>query len=149
MTPHNEKACLFVYGTLRRGSRNDHSGRNEILALLAKYGRSLGPARLQGRLFMVKHFPGAVHSDAPNMWVHGAVYELPSNDTIWQQLDDYEECSAKFPTPTLYCRWKKTVVLENGITVDAWVYMYNRPTDGLTEIPSGDFLEYTRTTDDR
>jgi gamma-glutamylcyclotransferase (GGCT)/AIG2-like uncharacterized protein YtfP len=139
MASPNESAYLFVYGTLRQDERN------EMSRLLATKGRYKGQARLRGKLFVVNHYPGAVDSDAPNAWVHGEVYELPNHDGIWQQLDDYEECGPGFSQPTLYRRERKQVILEDGTALDAWVYIYNRPTHALLEIHSGDFLNFLNT----
>jgi gamma-glutamylcyclotransferase (GGCT)/AIG2-like uncharacterized protein YtfP len=139
MAPENDKAYLFVYGTLR------HDHRHEVFPWLAKHGRLIGKARFQGRLFIVNHYPGAVESDAPDAWVRGEVYALPNHDDIWQRLDDYEECGPQCSQPTLYRRERKNVILDDGTAVDAWVYLYNRPTDALPEIQSGDFLSYLNT----
>ena len=88
---------------------------------------------------MVGRYPGAVKSDAPNAWVHGEVFELFNDDGIMQRLDDYEECGPQFADPR-YRREREKVFLEDGREVAAWLYLYNRPTDALAEIPSGDFL---------
>jgi gamma-glutamylcyclotransferase (GGCT)/AIG2-like uncharacterized protein YtfP len=133
MAPKSEKAYFFVYGTLRQSKRSAMSH------WLAKNGRCIGGARFQGKLFMVAHYPGAVDSDAHNAWVHGEVYELPNQASIWQYVDDYEGCGPQSAQPPLYRRERKTVILQDGTPVDAWVYLYNRPTDGLPEIPSGEF----------
>jgi len=125
----NDKPCVFVYGTLRRDNRN------EMSQLLAKQGRFIGMARFKGRLFLVANYPGAVDSDTPQAWVHGELYELPHNDAVLRRLDDYEGCGPQFPQPTLYRREKKTVVLEDGTAVEAWVYLYNRPTDACVKSP--------------
>ena len=100
---------------------------------------------LRGRLFLVKDFPGAdfpgaVDSSSSEDRVRGEVYELHDEPALLEKLDEYEECSPNDPKPTLYRREKRNVVLEDGRTVEAWVYLFNRPTDGLPRIRSGDFL---------
>jgi gamma-glutamylcyclotransferase (GGCT)/AIG2-like uncharacterized protein YtfP len=136
MAPERDKVYLFVYGTLRRGEPN------EMSEILANHGRLVGPARFHGRLFLVDHYPGAVDSDAPNAWVYGEIYELRGNALLLHSLDKYEECGPEFAQPNLYRREKRTVVLEDGRTLDAWIYVYNRPIDGFPEIHSGDFVNY-------
>jgi len=48
---------LFVYGTLMRGF--DHP----MARLLSGSAEFIGEARCQGRLYLVKHYPGMVLSD--------------------------------------------------------------------------------------
>ena len=49
---------LFVYGTLMRGF--DHP----MAQLLSRSADFLGPATCRGRLYLIKHYPGLVLSDA-------------------------------------------------------------------------------------
>jgi gamma-glutamylcyclotransferase (GGCT)/AIG2-like uncharacterized protein YtfP len=129
-----DKSHLFVYGTLRR-----HTG-HTMSMWLATQARFVGNARLQGRLYLIDPYPGAVESDTADAWVHGEILELLRPDATLQQLDDYEQAGTPFHQPAAYRRDKKPVLLEDGSTVEAWVYLYNRPTDTFREILSGDFL---------
>jgi gamma-glutamylcyclotransferase (GGCT)/AIG2-like uncharacterized protein YtfP len=134
MLPDSDNAYLFVYGTLRRDTGHSMS------LWLATQARFVAPARLQGRLFLIDPYPGAVESVGANTWVHGELFELLRPETTLQQLDEYEQAGAQFPQPAAYRREVKPVFLEDGSTVKAWVYLYNRPPDALREILSGDFL---------
>lgn len=126
---------LFVYGTLRRAA-----GLSQHAALLQQ-ASFVTMASYQGRLYQISHYPGVVPSDNPAELVLGELYRLPDNQQILTALDRYEECSAEFSAPQLYRRLLQPVVLEKGHRVMAWVYVYNRSTDGLKQIVSGDFLQ--------
>jgi gamma-glutamylcyclotransferase (GGCT)/AIG2-like uncharacterized protein YtfP len=126
---------LFVYGTLRQDS---HS---EMYRLLARYANFLGNATYQGKLYIVDYYPGVVRSDNPKNAVFGEVYQLMSADTVLSQLDDYEACGIGFPEPTEYLRCKEHVTLKSGEIIAAWIYIFNRTTEGLRFIESGDFCK--------
>ncbi|MGH6795109.1 MAG: gamma-glutamylcyclotransferase family protein [Methylocella sp.] len=126
---------LFVYGTLRRDINS------ETYHLLAPYGIFMGGATIQGKLYMVDYYPGLVPSNTPQDVVYGEVYKLSCPDTVLSRLDDYEECSSKFPESAKYARCKQDVKLKNGGVISAWVYIFKRPTAGLQLIESGDFLK--------
>jgi gamma-glutamylcyclotransferase (GGCT)/AIG2-like uncharacterized protein YtfP len=125
---------LFVYGTLRRDINS------EMYHFLARYGKFVGDATFQGKLYMVDYYPGLVPSDNPQDVVYGEVYNLSCSDTVLSRLDDYEECGPKFSKPTKYVRHKQDVKLKTGEVMSAWVYIFERPTVGLQLIESGDFL---------
>jgi gamma-glutamylcyclotransferase (GGCT)/AIG2-like uncharacterized protein YtfP len=126
---------LFVYGTLRRDSNS------EMYHLLAHYGHFVDYATYQGKLYKVDYYPGLVPSDNPHDVVHGEVYKFSCPDIVLSRLDDYEECGPKFSKPTEYVRRKENVKTKSGEVITAWVYIYDRPTEGLQLIQSGDFFE--------
>jgi len=126
---------LFVYGTLK------HNIGNEMSHLLADNSKFIGEATWNGKLYIVKDYPGAVKSDDPLDVVYGELYLLKNN--ILPALDEYEECSDKFAEPTLYKRIKdKVKILINGKIVNSWIYIYNMPVDNLRIIKSGNFSRY-------
>jgi gamma-glutamylcyclotransferase (GGCT)/AIG2-like uncharacterized protein YtfP len=125
---------LFVYGTLRREINS------EMYQLLAHYGEFVGDAIFQGKLYMVDYYPGLVSSVDTQDVVYGEVYKLSCPDIVLSRLDDYEECGPKFPEPSKYVRRKQDVKLKSGEAMNAWVYIFERPTAGLQLIESGDFL---------
>lgn len=125
---------IFVYGTLRRDAGHVMHG------ILAKNASFVGNAVYQGRLYMIETYPGAVPEDDPQCLVHGEVYRLDEIDAALPTLDEYEQCGELFLHPTEYERKKQIVHLKDGGSIEAWVYLYNRPTIGLNEITSGDFL---------
>lgn len=121
---------LFVYGTLRRDANS------KIHPLLAKYAEFIGDATYQGKLYKVDTYPGAIPSNNPNDAVQGEVYLLHQADVALPPLDQYEEFGPEFPEPNEYIRLKQSVMLKNGRSVMAWVYVYNHPTEGLELIES-------------
>ena len=125
---------LFVYGTLRRDNRH------EMYHLLARHAHFVGEGALRGRLFMVEDYPGAVPSDSPADSVRGEVYRLHDPDLVFKQLDAYEDYDPEDPDESLYRRQLLEVQLEDDKSLPAWVYVYNRSTEDLPEIPSGDFM---------
>ena len=117
---------LFVYGLLR----SDIGG--PMQATLAHGAHLVGRASWRGRLYRVAGFPGAVPRDGDE-FVVGELYELGKDAAaLLEQLDAYEQ------VPDDYLRIRSAVECE-GREIDAWVYIWNRPTDGLERIESGDF----------
>jgi gamma-glutamylcyclotransferase (GGCT)/AIG2-like uncharacterized protein YtfP len=129
---------LFVYGTLRREHGQD------MYRLLARHADFVGHASYRGRLFLVDDFPGATPSTDPDAIVRGEVYRLEAPEVVLRQLDEYEEVDARDPDSSLYRRELADVQLDDGRVFRAWIYLYNRSTNGLTVLPSGDFLALER-----
>ena len=125
---------LFVYGTLMRSS---HHALARDLKQRAIYE---GPARFNGRLYRVTHYPGVIASSAPEDWVFGDLYTL-RDPGLLQDLDRYEGCGPDDPPPTQYLRELRTVTLSSGPSVESWIYIYNRPVDQLKRIVSGRFSD--------
>lgn len=130
---------LFVYGTLR------HDTGSVMAAFLARYAEPLGPAVFQGVLYDLGAYPATVASDRPEDRVVGEVYLLKDPARVLAALDDYEGCAADSPEPTEYVRRIQVVQNTNGLALEAWVYLYNRPTLDLPRIRSGDYLHPCRT----
>lgn len=127
---------LFVYGSLRR-NRID-AGHHPLLAAC----HYLSDAAMNGELYDVDGYPAAVPAESG--FIKGELYLLDNPEQTLSALDVYEECAALFPAPHEYIRCRQTVILPNRRSLIAWTYLYNRPTDGLQRIPSGDYLHYLR-----
>ena len=125
---------LFVYGTLRRSSRS------EMSRLLSRCADFVAEGTYQGRLYQVGYYPGVVASDSPDEQVRGEVYALREPEILLAKIDLYEECSPGFAGPTEYVRRHERITFQDGSTCYAWVYVYNRSTSKLVQIPSGDFV---------
>ena len=125
---------LFVYGTLRQNAKHP------MHQQLAMYARFVAMARYQARLYQVSYYPGAVPSSDVADQVIGELYQLMQPEVLLPLLDNYEECGPGFAEPQEYRRELQQVTLEDGASVSAWVYIYNRDTSGLKLITSGDFL---------
>jgi gamma-glutamylcyclotransferase (GGCT)/AIG2-like uncharacterized protein YtfP len=125
---------LFVYGTLMRGF--DHP----MAQLLSRSADFLGAARCQGRLYLVKHYPGLVLSDDPTDIVFGQLFRLRQPAELLREFDMYEACGESFAEPTEYLRRMLPVTRDDGNS-EAWTYVYNWPVAHLPRIASGRFLE--------
>lgn len=125
---------LFVYGTLRQGSNS------EMYHLLARNAKFVGDATYQGKLYMIDYYPGVVPSNNPHDAVHGEIYELTNPSNVLARLDTYEECGVGFAEPTEYIRRKDNIRLNDGRVISAWIYIFNRSTEKLQYIESGDFF---------
>lgn len=124
-------ALLFVYGTLRRGS--DHAN----AARLAGESEWLGTATLSGTLFRVSWHPALVREGEGR--VTGDLFRLhdPAASLPW--LDAFESCGTDDPPPHDYRREIAQIETAHG-SVQAMVYVWNLPLDGLERIASGDWL---------
>ncbi len=127
---------LFVYGTLRRKYNHPAS------TYLNKFGRFITDASMRGDLFEIAGYPGAVESHQSHHHVFGELYAIEDVHRLFASLDEYEECSERYPPPHEYCRKKINITTAAGENVMAWTYLYCRPTHKLQKIPSGDYLQY-------
>ena len=127
---------IFVYGTLRKAFA------------LAMYDKLLrcseyyADGTMQGKLFDVGGYPGAIASSDPNEKVYGELYRILRRSRLMVLLDDYEECSKRFARPHEYRRKHVPISFGKDRIVMAWVYMYNRDTARLKQICSGDYVRY-------
>jgi len=101
--------CLFVYGTLRRGSKI------KIARLLHANSDFLGQARMNGRLTRSQPHRGAVRSDHPGEWIAGEVFQLNDPSKLLPILDEYEGPE--------YKRTSVPVELDSGKRLQAWIYL--------------------------
>lgn len=133
----DDNLLLFVYGTLRQ----DVNGKRHPLLKAADY---LDQGRVDGTLYEIAGYPGLIaDGTAKGATVEGELYRLHALRALdW--LDDYEECSPKFPQPHEYRRIRASVTLNDGQRVDAWLYHYNRHPHGLKRIASGDYRLFSR-----
>lgn len=130
------KDFVFLYGTLRSGL---NSPMHDLL--IAPHCRRVGEALIQGRLYDLGRYPGLVHSANKEDQVRGEVWQFNSAHSLLRQLDDYEGCSPRFSRPCEYRRVRKTVTLDDGRRVTAWVYFYNGRTNPFKRLKSGDYLK--------
>jgi len=124
---------LFVYGTLR--SDSGHPMNRTLEALGGRVGRG----RVPGILYDLGSFPGAVETAETGAFVHGEVYLLRRPGRDLEALDGYEGLDARNPESGEFRRSRISVELDTGGSLQAWIYLYNRPTAGLARIPTGDY----------
>src|SRR5215468_10562889 len=114
---------LFVYGSLMS------TAGHRMGARLRREARRIGAATIQGRLYRVSWYPGAVDSPDPEHRVHGEVYALDDPKLTLAWLDRYEGIVPGAGGE--YRRLERPVRLATGAPTAAWVYLYRREVTGL------------------
>ena len=121
---------LFIYGTLMPGLR---------LEAEMQGARFVGAAQVPGRLVDVGRYPGFLSGED---LVTGEVYEV--DDAHLARLDGVEGVVTGNRAESHY--WREDVTVLSGPLQGQQVqtYLYNRPVDGCTPIPHGDYRRYIR-----
>jgi gamma-glutamylcyclotransferase (GGCT)/AIG2-like uncharacterized protein YtfP len=127
---------VFFYGTLM--TPFNRTGPMRLDRHLSFVGRGTIPAAL----FDLGIYPAAV--PAPDSRVTGEVYELTDPFAALRALDELEGYRPGDHETSLYTRTRTPVALEDGTTVEAWVYFYNAPLGRAERIESGDYLEHLK-----
>ena len=125
---------IFVYGTLRKQTASN------MHHLIAGHCEYFSEGLMHGTLYEVCGYPGAIESSEAYDKVFGELYKMLDRKLILARLDDYEECSDKFPMPQEFIRKQITIEPSGGGSVVAWAYLYNRDVSKLHQIMSGDYL---------
>lgn len=99
-----------------------------------------GHGHLSGRLYDLGAYPAAVIDRTVSGVVVGEVYRMNEPDRLLPLLDRYEGCTPDLPEPHEYRREVHAVQLADGRRIEAWVYVWNRSTEGLRPIPGGDYV---------
>lgn len=133
----NQVQLLFVYGSLRSGFHHP------AYEYMARNFRLLGPAVVKGKLYDMGEYPVA-KSTTEDQFIKGELYAVNENSDfgyVISQIDDYEGLHVEEGEKPLYTR-ELTTAFINDQLVTAWVYWFNENVDGLTELATGDMLEY-------
>jgi len=121
-------ACfLFVYGTLQSSFT-----RNRFARRLKREGILLGKAKIPGRLYGLKRYPGLRPAQKEEDWVHGEVYRLPRPEATLAVLDAYEASA--------YRRVRRRVTLEDSRQIRCWVYLFSTPLPRHRRVVSGSWV---------
>jgi len=128
MRSDNFNYLLFVYGLLRKDV--DHP----MARYLFQNATYIGQGCIHGKLFLVDHYPGAVLTGEGT--VFGDVFGF-NDERILTILDEFEEIAIS----NEYIR-SVTDATVGGENMKCSIYLYNQPTDQLSNIPSGDFLTF-------
>lgn len=131
-----ELEYLFLYGTLRKALKHP------LLKVLNKHAFFVGHGVCRGKLLNLSKYPGAIPSENSKDVVRGEVYGLKDPGNILGILDRYEGCSAEDPQPSEFIRQSENILLSTGLRLQAWMYVYNFPTEQHEAIPGGDYVEY-------
>ncbi len=122
-------ALLFVYGLLR----SDMSA--GLQGFVPGKARLIGRASVAGVLYDLGDYPGIVLGDG-GASVAGEVWEI-TDASAWETLDRFEDIRADGTGQ--YRRETIPVTTADGGRVLAQAYLYNRATDPLRVVASGDW----------
>lgn len=126
---------LFVYGTLMETINSD------IAKFLRANSRYVGLGKMNGRLYDLGHYPGAIYDRSEQGFVTGNVFELFIPAEVFPVLDHYEGIGDIFEQPQEYIR--KVVPISIGqMKQNCWAYLYNLSTVQLKAIPLGNYKDY-------
>ena len=139
MNHSGEINLLFVYGSLLLPS-------NQYGSFLQNNSTLVSEGWLRGYLYDCGGYPAAVPIEHTQEKVEGRIYLLHDDEIILKYLDDYEGFGEQFTDPNEFVR-KKLDIHTDLETINCWVYLYNRPTDGLKKIPGGNYLKYKESPD--
>ena len=130
---------LFVYGTLRAAFSNAPAMH------LRQHSRYIGEGGINGRLYDIGSYPGALYLPDESTLIHGSVYTLFSDSqaNVLRLLDEYEgvQATPSESEPDEYVRRIVPVTCARQL-INCWVYLYNWPVDSLRQITSGDYVQY-------
>ncbi|KAA0224947.1 gamma-glutamylcyclotransferase [candidate division KSB1 bacterium] len=129
-----ETNFLFVYGLLMRGLERADFLNNPDKASF------IGKAEAAGVLYDVGAFPGMIASQNGGV-VYGELYELHDPEIFFETLDLIEGYWPDQPERSLSIRKIISVATASG-PINAWAYLLNLPSEGLPQIPSGNFRAY-------
>jgi gamma-glutamylcyclotransferase (GGCT)/AIG2-like uncharacterized protein YtfP len=122
---------LFVYGSLMS------TAGHRMGARLRREARRIGAATIQGRLYRVSWYPGAVDTTAPEQRVHGEIYVLDNPTLALAWLDAYEGIAPSRGETGEYGRFERPARLADGTETAAWVYLYQKDVTSLPSIADG------------
>jgi gamma-glutamylcyclotransferase (GGCT)/AIG2-like uncharacterized protein YtfP len=137
MKPSPATDLLFTYGTLRRAA--GHPAHR----LLADMAELVGNGAVRGRLYQATGFPVLV-PDPKGTDVIGEVYRVFAPQDAFLRLDSYEGFDQASPDTGEFRRDLLPVAMNDGRTVTAWAYVYQRQLFDLQPIPHGDYARFLR-----
>src|SRR5271166_1887703 len=111
---------LFVYGTL-----DPEHAPAEIAPMVARF-HPVGRASIQGVLYDLGEYPGAIFEGAGRRKISGTVFRIPDDPEILRRLDEYEGFTPSNPGQSLFIRESRPVQLVDGRVRRCWMYTYNR-----------------------
>ncbi|MGK2230185.1 MAG: gamma-glutamylcyclotransferase (GGCT)/AIG2-like uncharacterized protein YtfP [Methanobacteriota archaeon] len=121
---------VFLYGSLMRGFES-----HETVDLRSR-AEFAGEAHCVGTLYDLGDHPGMTLEG--NGRVRGELYRV-TDDGLIQDLDRFERYYPESTDDSVYVRHLEEVVDRD---LNAWVYLYNEPTEDANTVESGDWREY-------
>ena len=137
MKPSPIPDLLFTYGTLRRAAGN------AAHRLLADMAELVGHGVVKGRLYQATGFPVMV-PDPQGTDVTGEIYRVFAPQAAFLRLDPYEGFDPASPDTSDFRRDLVPVAMNDGRTLTAWAYIYQRQLFDLQPIPHGDYARFLR-----
>jgi gamma-glutamylcyclotransferase (GGCT)/AIG2-like uncharacterized protein YtfP len=131
----DDNDLLFVYGTLRADTNTP------MARLLNQQSQRIGQANMPGQIFDAGSFPAAVYDEDAQTMVHGSLHAIPNTNVFFQHLDPYEGYNHRSPAESLFVRRQVSTVYQENL-VTSYAYLFNKSTENLTQINSGDYLAY-------
>ncbi|MFT5883921.1 MAG: gamma-glutamylcyclotransferase (GGCT)/AIG2-like uncharacterized protein YtfP [Arcticibacterium sp.] len=126
---------LFVYGMFMKKCSS-----NELSAFLQENAVYVDEASVEGSLYQIGLYPGLVKEKGT---VYGEVYALNRPPETIAFLDEYEDYRMNDDANSLYLRESSMAKLvRTDKVIEAWVYYYNKPLDGLKKYDSGIFISH-------
>ena len=96
----------------------------EVVEAAAKL-RVIGRGFVYGELYDLDGYPGAVPDSNSKNRIAGMVLELPSDESILRQLDEYEGYDPEAPETSEFVRVWQTVELAGGGTLEyRWLALH-------------------------
>jgi len=108
---------LFVYGSLRKGHAPP------AIAETADKLEFVAEAFVYGKIYKLGNYLGLILGGEEKIF--GQILELPDDEEILENLDEYEGFAPNDPQESLYVR-KETNAYFDETHLKVWVYEYNR-----------------------
>lgn len=140
---------IFVYGTLLSDFNHPLNKK------LQKEGNFIGNGFVLGKLYDVGKYPAAIPS--PESIIIGELYKIP--ETLFFDLDDYEDYNPYYPDVSLFKRKKTKVFLikntdlkpeeyikfkDQFTKIFSWIYWFNKSVVNLKRIEDFDYRVYKK-----
>ena len=114
--------------------------------ILETGGQCVGKGYFSGKLFHINdEYPGAIHIEGVETKVFGQLFTI--NPEAYQQVmrlfDRYERFKEDDAENSLFVRTVVNIQTAEH-QVPCWVYLYNKDTEGLTEISSGYYWQFLK-----
>ena len=124
---------LFVYGTLLDDD-------NKYGIYLRDNSTFFSSGKLQGILYDIGEYPGAVLCPGGNDFIYGIILEIDDPSAVLALIDMYEGYGEDQPLPNEFIRVLTEAETDRG-PVDCWIYHYNLSVYGLIPIENGKYIK--------
>lgn len=124
---------LFVYGTLLDED-------NKYGIYLRDNSTFFSSGKLEGILYDIGEYPGAVLSPDSNDFIYGIILEIDDPAAVLALIDIYEGFGEDQPQPNEFIRVLTQAETDRG-RVDCWIYLYNLSINGLMPIETGKYIK--------